>query len=82
MFKWIDNLNLNVFLLANENDAEYLKVPSSVKMGDELDKELSQLIALSSSDEDEQYFIEQFNNTVENCINKVLKHKKKTHPVH
>lgn len=56
---------------ANENDAEYLKVPSSVKMGDELDKELSQLIALSSSDEDEQYFVEQFNKTVENCINKI-----------
>ncbi|TDG52673.1 hypothetical protein AWZ03_000906 [Drosophila navojoa] len=51
-------------------DTDCLQVPNSIKIGDELDKDLSQLIGLSSSDDADQSIAEQGKNTIENAGDK------------
>lgn len=68
-----------ISVLANESSAVILQIPDSIKIGDELDKDLSQLIALSAMpsspvDDEEPNFDMQSNTLEKTHENKVLSH--------
>ncbi|XP_064539959.1 mediator of DNA damage checkpoint protein 1 [Drosophila montana] len=66
---FIPPTNKNDKTAANESSAVILQIPDSIKIGDELDKDLSQLIALSampsSPIDDEQHNFDKQSNTLE-----------------
>ncbi|XP_017863321.1 PREDICTED: mediator of DNA damage checkpoint protein 1 [Drosophila arizonae] len=64
---FISPVSISARAPADKKDADCLQVPNSIKIGDELDKDLSQLIGLSSSDDAEESIVEQGKNTIENA---------------